>query len=233
MSKKEVVDPMSSNLPAHLQNASSGAGNENITSDDLELPRLKLLQALSPEVAEGGDEQIINAKAGMTINTMTSEIMEDFYAINVFFNREYAVFRNRQLGGDGVPLTVEKTKEDATNYITENGLSLDEFDVVETAKHLLLVCEEDGTPKYEAMMLMSATRLRFSSEWNSMIVSTNLDRYAGMWKISSKRVSNTKGSWFTYTVDFANYASEAAYKQASAMYLAVAPAPTAAPAVAA
>lgn len=222
MSKaKEVAAPANANLPAHLKDAQNGAGNENITSDDLELPRLKLLQALSPEVAEGGDEQVAGAKAGMTINTMTGEIMDEFYAINVFFSREYAVFRDRQMGGDGVPLTVEQTEEAARNYITENGLSHDEFNVVETARHLLLVCEEDGTPKYEAMVLMSATRLRFSSEWNSMIVSTGMDRYAGMWKVSPKRVSNSKGSWFSYTVDFGNWASETAYEQAKAMYGAV------------
>lgn len=222
MSKsKEVTSPSTANLPAHLKDAQSGAGNENITSDDLELPRLKLLQALSPEVAEGGDEQIAGAKPGMTVNTMTGEIMDDFYAINVFFNREYAVFRDRTLGGDGVPLTVEATEEAAKNFITENGLSLDEFNVTETARHLLLICEEDGTPKYEALVLMSATRLRFSSEWNSQIVATGMDRYAGMWKISPKRVSNSKGSWFSYTVDFANWADPAAYEQAKAMYAAV------------
>lgn len=222
MSKKEVSNAPNANLPAHLQNAQSGAGNENITSDDLELPRLKLLQAMSPECAEGGDMQIVGAKAGMSVNTMSGELLEDIYCINVFFGREFPVFRDRQMGGDGIPITVEKTAEEAKAYITENGLSTDEFNVVETARHLLLVCDEEGNPLYEAIMLMSATRLRLSSQWNSKIVNTHMDRYANLWKLTPKRVTNTKGSWFTYEVELSNYASEAAFNQAHAMYNAVA-----------
>lgn len=209
MSKNTEVAPATSpTLPAHLQNNAAPIGNENIQSSDLEIPRLKLLQSLSPEVQKGMDGAVEGAEAGMTINTTTEECMEEFFCTNIFFDREYAVFRKRTLGGDGIPLSITPTEAEAHAFLADSQFKVEEYDVVDTARHLVMVVDKDGNRLYEAMILMSATRLQFSKNWNSQIAATGVDRFGSVWRVTPHRISNSKGSWFSYKVDFSGWASE-------------------------
>lgn len=58
--KQEVAVPENSSLPAYLQGHTGGSGLQGLTSEDFVIPRIKLLQAISPEV-----EAHENAKAGI------------------------------------------------------------------------------------------------------------------------------------------------------------------------
>lgn len=66
---KNVAEAPKSNLPAHLQGGKQHQFG-NIDSTDLIIPRVKLLQAISPEVTEQND-----AKAGEFWHTIAAESM--------------------------------------------------------------------------------------------------------------------------------------------------------------
>ena len=225
MSKNtEVAPATNSALPVHLQSNAAPIGNENIQSSDLEIPRLKLLQSLSPEVQKGLDGYVQDAEAGMTINTTTGDLVEAFNCINIFFDREFAVFRKRTLGGDGIPLSITPTEAEAHAFLAESKFKADEYDVVDTARHLVMVVDDDGNRLFEAMMLMSATRLQFSKNWNSQIAATGIDRFGSVWKVIPHRITNSKGSWFSYKVDFVGWADEAIHGSCKDIYETISPA---------
>lgn len=70
--------------------AQSGRGFEGgINQEDLIIPRAKLIQALSPEVAEG-----LGFKPGAIINSLTKEILPDEF-IPVFMFKNYIRFNPR------------------------------------------------------------------------------------------------------------------------------------------
>jgi len=76
--KSEISEKKKTELAvpsAFMEDANSGL--ENITSDDLTIPRLKILQALSPEVNKRDGKYVEGADAGDAINTVTSKLYND------------------------------------------------------------------------------------------------------------------------------------------------------------
>lgn len=56
--------------------AQAGAGFDNQTTDDIAVPFIAILQALSPEVSGPAGEKIKGASAGMLMNTVTKEMFD-------------------------------------------------------------------------------------------------------------------------------------------------------------
>ena len=54
----------------------SGAGLENIGSQDVALPFLKILSQLSPQVTAGDSKYIANARPGMIYNTVSDQLYD-------------------------------------------------------------------------------------------------------------------------------------------------------------
>ena len=75
----------SAKVPAHIKEA-AGLGNENVSAEHLQTPRVKLLQQLNNEVDENHNDYIEGTKPGDLINTVTRENYgKELYVINVFF----------------------------------------------------------------------------------------------------------------------------------------------------
>lgn len=60
-------------VPDYIKQDSS-RGNENVSSEDLQLPRLDVLQALSPQINKKKENYIDGAEVGMLFNTLTGEL---------------------------------------------------------------------------------------------------------------------------------------------------------------
>ena len=69
---ENAIALVSEKVPAHMKEA-SGLGNENVSAEHLQTPRVKLLQQLNNEVDENHNDYIEGAKPGDFINTVTRE----------------------------------------------------------------------------------------------------------------------------------------------------------------
>ena len=228
MSKKEISNPKGSSIasvPSFLQ-VDKPAGNENVTSDDMQLPRLKLTQTLSPELDSGSASYIEDAKAGQIINTVTHEASDSLNVVNIFYKREFAVYQKREAGSGGFQGAFE-TESAALDHIRNIGGTPDKYVVKETGKHLLLLLDDDGNPTMEAMCMMDGSKIQTSNQWNTSIAMIKgVDRFASVWNLSTVRQSNSKGSWHNYAVNFVGYVDEELYNTAKALYEKIAPAGT-------
>lgn len=84
----------SANLPAFMR-GDVGMGKENISREDMETPRLKLIQGISPEL-----ETYDALRAGNFFHTASEMIIdESFLAVPIFMERRYILWRPRQSGG--------------------------------------------------------------------------------------------------------------------------------------
>lgn len=196
-------------MPAHIQN--TGRGNENVGQDDMAMPYLNLLQALSPQV-----DEIDGAKAGLFINSITNELYPEVYVINLSFKRTFAVFKKRDLGG-GFEGAYD-TREAANDHIKDNlNSAFSDYDVQETHRHVCLLLDDEGNPVQPVIMNLQGTKVRVSKTWNSDInVRHNgADRFASVWKVGSRKMSNNQGSWYNLTVEFAGWAPEGLYAEAA------------------
>lgn len=64
-------------------------GMEDVTNEDVTLPRYVILQGLSPQVNSRKDEYIEGAKMGMILNTATGRVMESTNLVMAAYQRRY------------------------------------------------------------------------------------------------------------------------------------------------
>ena len=136
MAEEQAISLVSETVPAHVSQA-SGLGNENVTGDHLQTPRVKLLQQLNNEVDENHGDYIEGAKPGNFINSVTRDNYgRELYVINVHFTEDFVLWRKRDKGG-GL-LNTFKSYQDAVSFLNSEGLPLDDHEVIQTQSHLLL-----------------------------------------------------------------------------------------------
>ena len=223
-------------MPKHLANA-TGKGMENISADMITLPRVKILQDMSPEVKKSSDRRIEGAEPGHILLT-TGEISEELFVLNLKVKTGYIAFNIdtkmpfRPMGGehaDGMYPTVEKLEAD----MMQEGVNPDNihneyrldpsirtgYQVQESHTHQVLVLDpESGRIKTPALMDFTRTKVRESKTWNTLIASQGGDRYSGVWRVSSKVQSWNDNSWYNYDISFHGWASESLYQEADKIF---------------
>ena len=183
--KNTAVSLVSNSVPAHVK-AASGLGNENVSTEHLQTPRVKLLQQMNSEVDENHDAYVEGAKPGDLLNTVTNEIYgKEIYVINVHFTEDFVVWRKREKGGGLVASCASKAEADET--ISQQDGSADDFEIIQTQSHLLIrkdaeTGEIDSTP---FLMDFASSKLRVSREWNTQIAQLGGDRFSTLWKVSA------------------------------------------------
>lgn len=207
----------SEELPDYLKGA-QGLGNENVGQKDLTIPRLQIVQDLSPELdADNAEKFIPGAEKGMIFNTLTRELFPNVTCINVFYRMEYNVFILRKRGG-GFRGTYP-SQADAILAI-EASDHPEDHEIMETGVHFVLIVNADGHPIGEAAIPMTSTKLKVSRSWNALIRGRgeNLDRFAGAWNLNTIKQKNDKGNFFNYAVAPKGWASREAYDHAKQFY---------------
>jgi hypothetical protein len=114
-------------LPKFMQ-SDANLGKENIGRDDIEIPRLKLMQGLSPELQE-----FDGLKAGHFFHPIAEHIFDEpFRAVPVFMDKRYILWRPRDAGGG-----ILARADDGVNWSPSQGeftVQLDKRDGGDTVK---------------------------------------------------------------------------------------------------
>lgn len=216
MANQMIISSDAKNLPAHLQNQ-SGAGNENVTANDMAIPTIKLLQDLSPETKKSRAEFVEGAKPGMYLNTLNNSLHDELTVLNLFYDHTYAVFRKRDFGG-GFEGEFE-TEAAAIQHATQlGGGDAKMFEVVETGRHTLVTVDMDTGELQPAIFNMNSTKLRTSRRWNTELSQLGGDRFASAWKLSSAEESNAKGTWSSVRYSSLGWVNDELYQKAKELY---------------
>ena len=190
----------------------AGSGLENIGAEDVTIPRLKILQAMSPEVNKHDGKYVDGASTGDIINTVTSTLYNDsnpLVVLPVAYKRLFLEWTPRESGGGLVaqhddPAVLEKTtKNEQYQDVLENG------NYIQTsATHFVLVINTDGS--YDtAMISMAGTQLKRSRTWNSMMASVKMKSgdkvftppsFSHKYNLSCVQESNDRGTWFGWGI---------------------------------
>lgn len=204
-------------VPAHINIEGVGRGNENV-GQNITIPRIKLLQKMSNEVDKHHKEYIKGAEVGDFINSLTKAVTTEIYCLSLTFNVQWAVWRSHDAGGGfgGSFDTEQEAKECLASQ--ENPA---EWEIKENHAHLLLVKnpetgELDSTP---AIFDFTGSKLATSRSWNSKIAMQGGDRFASLWKISSKAVESKNGfSYMNIDLDLVGWAQKEDYGVAEFLY---------------
>ena len=190
----------------------AGSGLENIGAEDVTIPRLKILQAMSPEVNKHDGKYVDGASTGDIINTVTSTLYNEsnpLIVLPVAYKRLFLEWTPRESGGGLVaqhddPSVLEKTtKNEQYQDVLENG------NYIQTsATHFVLVINADGS--YDtAMISMAGTQLKRSRTWNSMMASVKMKSgdkvftpptFTHTYGLNCVQESNDRGTWFGWGI---------------------------------
>ena len=191
--------------------ADAGVGVNNLGSEDLAIPFIKVLQKMSDEL-----DDLDKAKAGDIYNTVTKDVIkgkDGIRLINCAYNLQYIEWEPRGTGtgaphaiygaGDEIPAT--ERGDDNKDYVVEgNGRYLER-----TAQHYVLVVDEDGVTQ-QALLPMKSTQFKKSKQWNSAMRSLKMKdgngslftppRFSHIWKLETVSEENKNGSWHGWQI---------------------------------
>jgi hypothetical protein len=212
------ISVVTSKVPAHVKSGSK-LGNENVQSEHISVPRVKLLQKMNNEVDPNHSEHIEGCKEGDFINTVTGENYgSSMYVVNTHFKEEFVVWRKREEGGGLVGNF--PTRGEAEDYLSENNLEMAKHDITQTQIHTLLRLDDKTSEVSDIPFLFdcASSKLKVSREWNTKIMKQGGDRFSFLWKMSSVPQSNAKGSWVNIDITGVDWLKDEIYQQIKSFY---------------
>lgn len=194
-------------------------GKESIKLEDMAIPRLSVLQPLSPQVLEGKSEFIEGAKAGMIFDSVSKKVYSGangFRVIPVSFRRAYIEWVPRNAGGGfvadhgGDATVLERTTRDEKTgaLMTKEG-----HEIVVTYEYYVYVYNDADSTVFQAVLSMAKTQAPKARAWNTIINQLEIESPAGSGKminpamfyrsyvLKTKPEQNDSGMWFGWVID--------------------------------
>ena len=187
-------------------------GNENVGQEDITIPRLKVAQALSPEIKKTKGEYIEGAEEGSVFNSATRELYElPLIVVPVSYVRRYIEWVPREKGGGLIDPNhtediLEKcTRNDDGDYVLPNG-----NEIVVTPEHFIIIVRADGSYE-QAVLSMSGSKAKISRSWNTAIRNVKVRnpatgkmvapaRFYQSYKLETVPETNDRGDFFNWKI---------------------------------
>ena len=212
VAQRKTTSVVASELDKMLE-ADAGVGLENITTEDMQIPFIRIIQALSPQLQKDDPLYIKGAEQGDIFNTVSQEIYkqdEGVVVVPAFFEKKFLEFQLRSSGGGFVrelaadDKDITMTSREGTIELLPNGNEL-----VRTHQHLVIAQSADGTIA-PSVLDMKKTQLKVSRRWNTLKNSARLPSgalmpiYGTAWQVTTVLEANDQGKWFNYKLDRVN-----------------------------
>lgn len=205
------------NLPAKPDNAEALAifdkpgvtGLENVKAQDVMIPRLVILQKLSPELDRHKPNYIPSATEGLFCDTATGEVWEQSLIIlPCFYSRiylEWAPNRQGLVANHGTSSEILKkcTQDDKRRFFLPNGNL-----IAETATYYVLNLLAGNRRSF---IPLASTQLRAARRWMTSITGERIKRpdgseftppiYYRAWQATTVSQSNVQGAWYGWKFD--------------------------------
>ncbi len=189
--------------------AYSGAGMENVDTRDIIIPRLGILQALSPQLQSKKPEYIKGAKAGDFVNTALGKASKECRIIPCYYDKTWIEWRDRSDGGGIV--AVYRSEDEAHDGIEqdEDGRWYRDGNLVSETRTFYCIDVTDPSDPQKVFLPMSSSSLRDARRWLTTlsaekITGKNGNRFVApmfyrSWEVTPLEKSNDQGQWFGYS----------------------------------
>ena len=214
---KQVAVKKQALPPANLLNTfveDAGAGQENVTQDDMQIPFIRIIQATSPQVKKKDSKYIAGAEISDIFNTVTNHIWKSEDGIKVIpcgYVKKFLEFGVYEEGGGfkgeispNDPVLNKLTREGNKDKLPNGN------EMVTSAQHYVKVQDPSTGSWQSAIIDMKATSLKVSRQWNTMIQmqevqhegkSYKLPTFGVIWDLVTADAENDKGRWNTWKID--------------------------------
>ena len=203
-------------------------GSEEVTIQDITIPRLSMVQDLSPQRKKNNAEYIEGCEEGMLFNTVTNQLYADpVLFVPVYFRLEWLVWKHRDAGGglQGVCASQEEAvalvaAHPLAGQMTEKNEPV--LEVQDTAQHFGLLLDPNSPAEdpraTEIVVSMSKSQLKPSRQLNSQVRIAGGDRFERYYRLSAAQVDGARGEYYNWKVEQLGLVAEAIFAQAEALY---------------
>lgn len=191
--------------------AFAGAGLENVTAKDLIIPRITILQALSPQINPKKPEYIKGANVGDICEVSTGQIFEaPFVFLPVHYMKQWLEWAPRASGKGLVAIHNDDliletcTRDEKGRPFTKDGNLISE-----TAQFFGLNLSAGGNPR--CFLPMASTQLKRAKKWVTLANSERATRKDGSeyipplfyrtYNLSTTEEGNAQGDWVGWKVE--------------------------------
>jgi hypothetical protein len=188
----------------------ANVGMENVTSNDVLIPRLSILQQLSPQLSAKKSEYIKGAQVGHICDIGTGDIFPDgILFLPVYYKKDYLEWAPRSTGKGLInihsdPAILDSCRRDEKNrpFLPNGNL------IAETAQWFGLNMTADGRKSF---IPMGSTQLKKSKRWMTLATGERLSRADGSqftpplfyrtYQLTSADESNNEGEWSAWKIE--------------------------------
>ncbi len=213
-SNEKQVTIKKDNLPSDiLFEADAAKGLENVKTENLALPILKLLQNGSGEAQKRNQNYVEGAEPGMFLNTVTKKVYDGAKGIEVvpcYYKLEFQEWADFGTGS-GRPENIFDASSDILSKTTKDQSGKDRLEngnyILTVGQHFVLIV--DGEITEPALISMSSSQGKVSRKWNSMMASITLEgkngpftpaTYSHKYVLSSVLNSGKGNQWYGFNV---------------------------------
>lgn len=222
MSKKQELKPAGSTALAGVSADQlnfladhSGHGAQRVSMQDIVMPRINILQDLSPQLKPNKPEYVEGAKRGQLFNAATRRVMDALNVLPCAYIRHYIEWRPNRGGfvadhGEGGEALMAQTKRND-----------DHFDVLPSGNLLIPTptwyCLDLDNGGQQIVIPMPRTQARTSKSWMSQATSERVNPrdldpndsrpvfqpplYYRSWTLGSTIREDGENDWFVFTVN--------------------------------
>lgn len=189
--------------------AYAGGGMENVSETDVLIPRLTILQGLSPQLNKKKSEYIEDAKIGHICDVGTKSIFETVLFLPVYFNKVYLEWAPRE--SDAGLISIHDTPDVLKRLVreTERGMVTAEGNsIIETDQFFGFNLSDNAQ---KCFISFSSTQMKKARMWNTLAMKEKVKRADGseftppLWyrtyKLGTASEGNNKGEWEGWTID--------------------------------
>lgn len=214
--KPEAMVLVQDQVPDYIRQESN-RGSENVGTEDIVIPRLEVIQGLSPAVKRGDPKYIQGAQAGMLTNSVTRQLYGDnVTVVPVYYTKQWLVWRDQSKGG-GFAGAYE-TQQEAQARADKEGGEKEGWGCIDTPQHLCLLINPESHDCEEIMVSMPRTKAKISRQWNSMIRLAGGDRFSRAYTFGTALEKNDKGDFYNLTVTLTGFPTKVVYLRAEELY---------------
>lgn len=200
---------------SHLLDDGMG-GFEQLDSQVVAFPFIRVLQALSPQCKKSDPKYIKGAEEGMLYNNVLDKVIETPVDVVVGRFDRYFIEWKPNRGG----FVQAHAPEDVERLIATGELMRNEKnklischtgnEFVDTYAYYIVFPDhiEDGI----CLLCLTSTQLKEARRWNRLLLSTYIPGtgrkalpYHMKWSVTTPAMSNDQGSWAGFHVDFAGF----------------------------
>lgn len=195
-------------------------GIDHLKKDDLQMPRLALAQALTPQVAEGKE----GFATGVLFNSLTEEIYGkgpiDFTVIRADPPR-WVEFFPREQGGGIKDMSVPSSDPRTLFTVDSNGKPVPPA-ATKFYDFVVLMFPLQGDPMERLIALsFKGTMLKTARQLNGLMKYRNAPSFAGRYTLTTAMTKNAKGMFAIYQVKNAGWVDEATFHLGEQLYDAI------------